>query len=357
MKLFFISDIHGNQFALDAILKKALQVKADKIYCLGDISGYFTGINEVVGLLKKHEVLSIKGNHDAFLINETKINKEKGYHSAYLATKDIIGEKEYDWIMKLPDYREICNDNYKIEIYHGGRNNLLNEYSYPHLIDIEKYKYCTSDLFMFGHTHLQFVLKEGSKVFANPGSVGLPRNGDFRAHGLLYDTGINAFTEYKIPYDLNKFINAYSNNISINQFYLHNINFGRSSKKQLREENEPFLDSETISYLESENFSLINTNFGLIISNKEDDFSENLIYIAAYADNSLLLTSNTLIFSWHEELYCKPMIKNICKENFRCDNAGLYYYKAFVNNTEFIKNILSIIRNAFVEIKNIKNYV
>ncbi|MDB4601055.1 metallophosphatase family protein [Flavobacteriaceae bacterium] len=349
MRLFFISDIHGNKYALEAILKKAKEVNADKIYCLGDISGYFIDINEVINLLKEHNVLSIKGNHDAFLTNESEINKMKGYYSAYKRSKDTIGEEEKKWIIKLPIFSKIHEDNCNIEIYHGGNKNPLNEYTYPDKINVNQYEQNGADMFFFGHTHLQFVVKVGNITFANPGSVGLPRNGDFRAHGILYDTKGKKITKYKVPYDLNSLISRYINDDSINKVYLHNINFGRSSKKELVNRDNYFLNKDEIFDLESNGFLIINTKYGAVISKDEDGFLGDLVYIAEYADGTLSITSNTLIFNWSLGLQnCCFVNNNIIK-----DNAGLYYSKIYTNNREFKKKLSNIIIDVFTLINKI----
>ena len=41
MKIAILSDIHGNIFALDAVLKKVLQAEVDRIIFLGDFTGYY----------------------------------------------------------------------------------------------------------------------------------------------------------------------------------------------------------------------------------------------------------------------------------------------------------------------------
>jgi putative phosphoesterase len=349
MRLFFISDIHGNKYALEAILKKAKEVKADKIYCLGDISGYFIDIIEVINLLKQYDVLSIRGNHDAFLTNDLEINKMKGYYSAYKKSKNIIGKEEQKWILSLPSFRKISEDNCNIEIYHGGNKDLLNEYTYPDKINVSQYGQNGADMFFFGHTHLQFVVEIGNITFANPGSVGLPRNGDFRAHGILYDTKEKKITKYKVPYDLNRLISRYINDDSINKVYLHNINFGRSSKKELVNRDNYFLNKDEIFDLESNGFLIINTKFGAVISKKEDGFLGDLVYIAEYADGTLSITSNTLIFNWSLGLQnCCFVNNNIIK-----DNAGLYYSKIYIGGIEFKKNILKIIIDVFITINKI----
>jgi diadenosine tetraphosphatase ApaH/serine/threonine PP2A family protein phosphatase len=48
----------------------------------------------------------------------------------------------------------------------------------------------TADYVCVGHTHVQFILQVGNTTVLNPGSVGLPRDGDPRAaYALITDDG------------------------------------------------------------------------------------------------------------------------------------------------------------------------
>lgn len=63
MKRAFISDIHGNLKALESALK---EIKADEIYCLGDIVDRFPHSNACIRLIRENCKASVLGNHDIF---------------------------------------------------------------------------------------------------------------------------------------------------------------------------------------------------------------------------------------------------------------------------------------------------
>ncbi len=82
MRLAFISDIHGNLKALEKALKI---IKADEIYCLGDVVGYGANPAECCNAVKKYcSAGTILGNHDAAIIQgyaqslETSFLKRRG---------------------------------------------------------------------------------------------------------------------------------------------------------------------------------------------------------------------------------------------------------------------------------------
>ncbi len=74
MKIAIISDIHGNNEALDAVLKDIEGQKCDKIFCLGDLA--MAGpepskvVNRVKDLLKNDKFLLIQGNTDERFIKK-----------------------------------------------------------------------------------------------------------------------------------------------------------------------------------------------------------------------------------------------------------------------------------------------
>lgn len=354
MKLFFISDIHGNYFALKAILAKADELNADQIFCLGDLSGYFTGIKEVIELLKENKVRSIRGNHDAFLNHDLDIDTSKSYYKAYLRTLELLNDEDLLWIKQLPLQLNLDFDNTSIAMYHGGPNRLLEEYIFPDHIKIEEFSSKNERLFAFGHTHLQFAIQILDKTFINPGAVGLARNGDFRAQGMMVDLQKGAVEAYAIPYDVNGALKAYTNEHVANKF-LHNINFGRSSNKELIDQEALFLDEKIIIQLENRKISIINTKFGLILAKEDTKFLEQILYVSAYADGTIEITSNTLVYHWENDEIEKNEVIKLLQDCLKNDNAGLHYSVIFSSREEFIKKILPEVERALTIIENFKN--
>jgi len=50
--------------------------------------------------------------------------------------------------------------------------------------------------------HHQLRLRRGTRYALNPGSVGQPRDGDWRAAFALYDTARALFTWHRVPYEV-----------------------------------------------------------------------------------------------------------------------------------------------------------
>ena len=192
MLVAFISDVHGNLPALEAVVEKL--EACDEIYCCGDVVGYYPFPNEVVELLISLDVKSVLGNHDYAVLT----NDFTGFNSiareAGVWTVKHISDRSLDYLAELP----FSIKTELFEIYHGmpgeGLESLF-EYVFPE----DDLEYLIDDRsVVVGHSHIQFVRWFNSLnsqldpfyplFFLNPGSVGQPRDGDPRAAYALLDT-------------------------------------------------------------------------------------------------------------------------------------------------------------------------
>ena len=189
-----ISDIHGNFPALTSVLNKIDSLGISEIYCLGDIVGYYSQVNECCEMLQKRDVKCIIGNHDWYMISKTNCPRSKSANDCLQYQSKIIKYKNLKWLEKLPIILQIG----ELSMVHTGWNNPLDEY----LIDVNQnyFDLINSQYFASGHTHIQSIKIFGSKMFCNPGSVGQPRDGNSQAAFATFDgTG---FQLYRVDYDI-----------------------------------------------------------------------------------------------------------------------------------------------------------
>jgi len=64
MRIATISDIHGNLYALQAVLADIERQGIDQLFCLGDLVGYGPYPNEVIELIRQRHIPTIMGNYD-----------------------------------------------------------------------------------------------------------------------------------------------------------------------------------------------------------------------------------------------------------------------------------------------------
>jgi predicted phosphodiesterase len=67
LKIAVISDIHGNSYALNAVLEDAKLNKVERLFILGDIVGYYYSPQIVLDLLSEWHYDIIIGNHENIL--------------------------------------------------------------------------------------------------------------------------------------------------------------------------------------------------------------------------------------------------------------------------------------------------
>src|SRR5947207_342903 len=69
MQIALISDLHGNEIALDAVLRDIERRGVERIACLGDVAALGPRPNAVVAKLRALGCPCILGNHDAFMLD------------------------------------------------------------------------------------------------------------------------------------------------------------------------------------------------------------------------------------------------------------------------------------------------
>jgi putative phosphoesterase len=205
MNILFISDIHANIEALSAIEDN---IKfADITICLGDIVGYHCSVNEVIDYLKAYKVKCIQGNHDRYLI--------KGLATLTYEINDSVrfgieqAEKQitpgnYTWIKNLPVSLGLQVDDVSIYCCHGSPWDPLYGYIYAESMSFPKMKDFQYDIIALGHTHRQYLIKNGHQIIFNPGSVGQARDHEGKACATLLDTDSNEFQNVISKYNFRK---------------------------------------------------------------------------------------------------------------------------------------------------------
>lgn len=192
-----ISDIHGNLPALQAVLDDIGKYDVNQIVSLGDVCGYYPFINEVIELLKVHNVINLIGNHDRYIIDN--IECPRSYSANYCLDyqKKVIIDENKEWLKKSINTYELDD----ISMVHGGWNDNEDEYIY-NLTDAY-FEHLEFRYFFCGHTHIQkhMLLKDG-REFINPGSVGQPRDGDNRASYCLFDTEKGKVVLNRLEYNI-----------------------------------------------------------------------------------------------------------------------------------------------------------
>jgi putative phosphoesterase len=223
MKIAFISDIHGNFEALKVVLSELDKLGISRVYCAGDIVGYYSQINECCNELRLRGIPSVMGNHDWYMAGGGFCPRSKSVNDCLAYQRGIIEEENLEWLKNLPVRIEID----KIQIVHGGWADPIDEYLKT---TQEYFERVMGDIFVSGHTHVQTLQKFGNKTYCNPGSVGQPRDGDPRAAFAVYDG--KDFELHRVEYDMQKVFDLMEA-AGFNDYYYGGLKTGAKNLRRL----------------------------------------------------------------------------------------------------------------------------
>lgn len=212
MRVGVISDIHGNHYALEAVLRVAKKEGIEKLLVLGDIVGYYYHPEIVLNMLSEWDYEIIKGNHEVILqdLKENKINpevlKEKYGRGHEYALKNIDSETQ-EWLFSLPMQKTIVIDAVSFQLNHGSPLN-IDEYIYPDapVSQLEKCNSIDHDFVLIGHSHYSFSFRCANSILINPGSVGQSRQIGGKAFWCIINTENKCFQSVSTDYNIEKLV-------------------------------------------------------------------------------------------------------------------------------------------------------
>lgn len=195
MKIGIISDIHGNYEALKAVLSELDKLNISEIYCLGDVVGYYSQVNECCAELISRNIPCVMGNHDWYMAGSGFCPRSRSVNDCLVYQRNVITIENIEWLRSFPLQRHIGN----IHMLHGGWSDPIDEYLQP---TQEYFSRIVGNIFVSGHTHIQSIHKFNGKIYCNPGSVGQPRDNDPRAAFAVYEKGV--FSLHRVEYDMER---------------------------------------------------------------------------------------------------------------------------------------------------------
>lgn len=189
MRIAVISDIHGNLYALREVLEDIDGNNIDSVICLGDLVGYGPHPNEVIALIRRRNIICLKGNYDASVVdNDFTYIRDTEINSFSLPwTVEELRTSNRSYLDNLPNNfsMDICGKS--IKFVHGSQRK-INEYLKEDYDKLEEVmSELKEDVLVCAHTHIPYAKKIGDKVIINDGSVGKPKNGNPHASYVILD--------------------------------------------------------------------------------------------------------------------------------------------------------------------------
>ncbi|QTA37507.1 metallophosphoesterase family protein [Thermosipho ferrireducens] len=215
-RIAFISDIHGNIEALEAVLNDIEKKNIEEIYCLGDLVGYGPEPDEVIKKIREKNIISVKGNYDDAVGNEKSDcgcsyspgrETEIGNESLNWTIKNVTNENK-EFLNSLPETYNFEIEGIKVLLVHGSPLNPLFEYLHSRTSSDRLKKVVEStdaEIIICGHTHHMLAKHLSGKSLLNPGSVGRTKDGFSGGASYLiveFDRGVYSYSFEIVKYDV-----------------------------------------------------------------------------------------------------------------------------------------------------------
>ena len=216
MRFAIFSDLHGNLEATEAVLADARERDCTDFVCLGDVVGYNANPRECIEIVQKLECPVVKGNHDQ---QASLAESSRGFNvlaeTAINWTREQLTNKDKEWLRVLPLTRQVRD----FTIVHATLDTPEQwGYVFNSLDAAASFTYQQTTVCFFGHTHVagafmyddsvkkikvnQLAIEGTKKYFINVGSVGQPRDGDWRAAYCIYHIEDHVVEQRRVKYDL-----------------------------------------------------------------------------------------------------------------------------------------------------------
>ncbi len=216
MRFAIFGDIHANLEALQTVLADAEEHECTHYVCLGDVVGYNANPHECVEIIRGMEIPVVKGNHD----EQASITEDlDGFNplaeEAINWTREQLNEEDKQWLRDLRMVRQVRD----FTIVHATLDTPHKwGYVFNQLDAAASFNYQHTTVCFYGHTHAprayirdksvkgvmldKLRIEQGKKYFINVGSVGQPRDGDWRAAYCIYDTEQQVVELRRLNYDI-----------------------------------------------------------------------------------------------------------------------------------------------------------
>ena len=213
MKVALLADVHANLVALETVLAALGEVHA--IWVCGDTVGYGPDPSDVLSALHERGAVMVAGNHDRAVATGADLELFNPYAAAaVLLHQGWLRPEERDNLAALPATLELAD----VTLCHGSLRDPFWEYVTSARAAVASLAVANTAHCCAGHTHVPRLFREegagmgrvrydtpyplAPRAFANPGSVGQPRDGDPRAAYGVLDLDQGTITFHRVAYDV-----------------------------------------------------------------------------------------------------------------------------------------------------------
>lgn len=216
MRIALFGDIHANLEALEAVLDDAAKQNVTDYVCMGDIVGYNADPSACLERIRAMDCPTVKGNHDEDASGSHSLENMNPVAAAALEwTRRQLTEEQRQWLRRLRMVRQVAD----FTVVHSTLDQPSHWNYVTNRFDaMSNFSYQFTQICFHGHTHVPRVylkndrvqevvaeslaIEDGAKYFINVGSVGQPRDGDWRACYAIYDLDQKLINFRRVDYDI-----------------------------------------------------------------------------------------------------------------------------------------------------------
>ena len=223
MKYGIFGDVHGNLEALEAVLADMEDQQVTHPLCIGDLVWYNANPSECLEIVRALGCPVVRGNHDELVTHRK--NPEafsKDAQAALSFSRSHLNPAQLNYLRRLP----LTHGEEALTLVHATLDGPENwAYISTQLEAQTSFFYQKTHLCFIGHTHrpgaflkekevrpIEFRkvdvhperMKVARKFLFNVGSVGQPRDGDWRASYVVYEPKEQIVDLRRVGYEVEK---------------------------------------------------------------------------------------------------------------------------------------------------------
>jgi protein phosphatase len=206
MRYLILTDIHANIDAIEAIDKSY-----DRLLVLGDLVDYGAAPEEVVRWIQDRDPRAVSGNHDFAMATGADCRSSPISYELSVATRahfrPLLSQDAMNFLRDLAMHLTLEVEGSRFHLVHATPRDPLYAYLSGDAAESE-WRAAVGDLadkeewLILGHTHKPFRRRIGRLTIVNPGSLGMPVDGDPRGCYAVWQDGDVQLK--RMPYDVER---------------------------------------------------------------------------------------------------------------------------------------------------------
>jgi putative phosphoesterase len=173
MLIGIVSDVHCNGAAMERAVAELSQT-VDTILVAGDAVLQYRFSNEVIEIIRDHDLPYVGGNHEAILLSE---------HGRRACSAPNVRRENLEFMAAAPNHLEMQVSGKRLLMVHASPFAPYSDYLFAGSRQLARCAELDVDILVLGHTHVPLATRVGDTLVVNPGSLG--QGGDPQHPGVV----------------------------------------------------------------------------------------------------------------------------------------------------------------------------